>query len=304
MLCLYAIFTHIKCTAKRTVKCTEYSVNLPCLQDIFLYMLFYTIYGTYIPMDIRIYILNLKRSAHRRSFMENQLAGLEYTHTFIDAIDGKDMPISTFPTYNSRLRIQKYGRDLKNTEIATTISHLKALEYAQQDMKKYGNTWAVIVEDDITMLPSFVSALQALHTYPPDVHCVRLYERIKDTTKKPDFMGTHPRFAIHRHTYKNWGGALAYAVRMPAPHAYIHHNPVVLHKADKMLFGVPYADIHVYQQTPRSVRVTDTIPSDIEYDKKHRYVGIRNTLIRVYVPWIERLRRIKYICKHWRQYRR
>ena len=235
--------------------------------------------------------------------MQQQLAPLGVSYTFIDAIDGKNAPLSEFKAYNSTLRIKKYGRDLKNTEVATTLSHLKALKHAQHHMKKHGDRWAVILEDDSTILPSFISALNALDTYPEHVHCVRLYERVKNTHNAPDCMDKNPDFSIHRSTYKNWGGALGYAVRISAIQSYIRHNSIVLHKADKMLFGIPYDDVKLYQHRPRSVRVNDTITSDIGYGEKHRYTGIRNNIIRIYMALIERLHRIIYRCKYWREYR-
>lgn len=253
-------------------------------------------------MSIRIYILNLHRSAHRRAFMDAQIAPLGVAYTFVQAVDGRDMAISDFAVYNSRLRIKKYGRDLKNTEIATSVSHLKALQQAKKDMQKYGNQWAVVLEDDITLLPSFLSALQAVQTYPDTVHCVRLYKRIKDTIKSPDCTDTHPDFSISRSTYTNWGGALGYAVRQNAIDIYIKNNQSLLHIADKMLFGIPYHGVQVFQQTPRSVCVTDDIYSDIGYDRPHVYTGVRNNIIRITFRWREALYRWWYIITHIKEY--
>ncbi len=272
------------------------------LQAFFLHVLFCRLYDTYTSMDIHIYIVNLHRSNHRRDFMAQQLAPLGMPYTFVDAIDGKHTLLSDFPTYNSALRIKKYGRDLKNTEVATTLSHLKALQQAQQDMHKYKNTWAVILEDDITLLPPFLSALQTLQTYPQTVHCVRLYERIKDTHNHLDCMDTHPTFTLRRSTYTNWGGALAYAVRPHAIDIYIQKNQTILHIADKMLFAIPHHGLRIYRQTPRSVRITDDIDSDIGYHRPHIYKGIGNNITRLTFRMREGCQRWWYILTHINEY--
>lgn len=251
-------------------------------------------------MSLHIYILNLPRSAHRRIFMTQQLDALGVQYTFVDAVDGRDMAVSEFSGYNSAVRIQKYGRDLKNTEIATSVSHLKALSMAYHTMKT--QDWAVVLEDDITVLPCFTSALKTLETYPDTVHAVRLYNRVKDTTQTPDCMDESPMFRLKRSTYTNWGGALAYAVRVSAIPVYQNNNTSILHIADKMLFGIPYDGIRLYQHYPRSVCTTDGVVSDIGYDRGHVYKGVRNNVVRFVFRLREYVGRVWYIIRHMGQY--
>ena len=244
-----------------------------------------------------IFILNLKRSPHRKQHMQRQLDKIGMAYTFIESIDGKNVPLWDFPAYNSQHRIARFGRDLQNTEVATVLSHLKALKYAKAHMTKTDESWAIILEDDGTLDTKFKQSVQALDSLPPQVESVRLC----GYHIKPSHMPTDG-FVFCRSTYKHWFGAWGYAVRVSAIDKYTENALPIVHIADKMLFGVPAYDVKVYQMSPPTIYVTDTIPSDIEYTHQHAYKGIRNKITRLTFRIRENKNRWWYVATHIHEY--
>ncbi len=250
-----------------------------------------------IAMNIKIYILNLSRSPHRKTHMTEQLNNCPIPYTFVQAIDGKGKKIEEFEVYDSTIRICDFGLDLQPTEIATTASHLKAIQQAYDE----GNEWAVILEDDVVVLPTFYNALDSLNCVDESVEVIRLYNR----EKKPEFkdLTRVEDFSINRFNYKNWGGALGYALNRRAMKKYLDNAYPIVHKADKFIAGTPHFDVKVYQLSPRVLKTTDEIFSDIGYDRGgNKYKGFRNNITRVVSRIREGLMRWIYIIRHFREY--
>ena len=123
--------------------------------------------------QIPIYIINLKRNPERRLFIQRQLDALNLNYQFVDAVDKYDLE---FP--KDRVRIaQSLGIDesiLENKynavveherqqtanlgSFACLLSHIKVYDLI---IKNDVDT-ACVLEDDVTLLPTFLEVLQTV----------------------------------------------------------------------------------------------------------------------------------------------
>ena len=95
---------------------------------------------------IKIYIINLKRSAERRDEMirKMDLLGLEFE--FFDAVDGSEIPNEIMQKIHSRKQYKKiYGIEMKRGEAGCALSHLGIYKKIESDK----TDCAIILEDDI-----------------------------------------------------------------------------------------------------------------------------------------------------------
>lgn len=95
------------------------------------------------------YIINLDGSDTRWRSATAQLDKLNLSHVRVPAIDGRNRPLSDFPTYNSAKTRQRYKRDLNGGEIGCYLSHIRALNMFIES----GDDSCVILEDDFLSSP-------------------------------------------------------------------------------------------------------------------------------------------------------
>ena len=124
-----------------------------------------------------IYVVNLKRTPERRLHMQRQLDALGLEYEFVDAIDKYGLESKTYRKQAAQLLgidesliEKKYAAIVdhaktekkKNWEnanlgpLAVSLSHIKTYNL----MVKNGVEWACIVEDDATLLPTFLEVLR------------------------------------------------------------------------------------------------------------------------------------------------
>ena len=124
-----------------------------------------------------IYVINLKRTPERRLYMQRQLDLLGLSYQFIDAIDKVDLKspqywnrISHMLGIEKAVLEKKYAKiidrakiqESKNWEnaslgqLAIALSHIKVYDL----MVENGIDWACILEDDATLLPTFLKVLE------------------------------------------------------------------------------------------------------------------------------------------------
>ena len=117
------------------------------------------------PMNlsfITIYYINLDRNMGRKEYMENQFKkyGVINYHR-ISAVDGREMKNGGKVNYIST------AKNTNDAEIATTISHMKAIQKAYDD----GHEYALILEDDVSLsiIPYMKkSLLEIINDLPKD----------------------------------------------------------------------------------------------------------------------------------------
>lgn len=116
-----------------------------------------------VPMNlsfINIYYINLDKNTERKEYMENQFKkyGIISYHR-ISAVDGREM--------NGKIKYTSIAKNTSEIEIATTISHMKAIKQALNDGHKY----ALILEDDVSLsiIPYMKNTLlEIISTLPED----------------------------------------------------------------------------------------------------------------------------------------
>ena len=81
-------------------------------------------------MKVKIYIINLSRSKHRRKHMQKQLLQTNIPYVFVDAMMENKQP-NDFKNYNQNT-INITGKYLKTTEVGAFLSHTKAILQANK----------------------------------------------------------------------------------------------------------------------------------------------------------------------------
>lgn len=98
---------------------------------------------------MKVYIINLKKSENRRSYIERLLrpyASFLDFH-FIEAVNGRDFSeMQLSEMWNQKETYETYGRYMKNGEIGCALSHRKCYE----EILKQKDDMALILEDDIS----------------------------------------------------------------------------------------------------------------------------------------------------------
>ena len=159
-----------------------------------------------------IYVINLKRVPERRLYMQRQLDALGLSYQFIDAIDKFDLKSSQYCSRISRMfgidkavfenkyaqimcrtKMQE-GKNWENAglgQLAITLSHIKIYDL----MIKNNTDWACILEDDATLLPTFLKVLKITPKLDWDILLLANYsshlffEVIKDPIKHFRILG-------------------------------------------------------------------------------------------------------------------
>ena len=103
---------------------------------------------------MKILIINLKKSTDRKHNIEQQLKQLNISnYEFIEAIDGKELNRHLYDTTKAEKMLFKRinrSRPLLNTEIACTLSHIKAYERCLELQER-----CIILEDDVILTNQF-----------------------------------------------------------------------------------------------------------------------------------------------------
>lgn len=103
-------------------------------------------------MTISTYIINLDKDFKRREYVLELLQPYEFLSlNLIKAVEGKKLPESELNSkFDEALAYKRYGRDLNKGEIGCTLSHFECYKALLASENQY----ALIVEDDITILKS------------------------------------------------------------------------------------------------------------------------------------------------------
>ena len=111
--------------------------------------------------------INLERSTDRKIYMENILNNIDIPNTRINAIDGNILDINNLSNVNFKRELTKY-------EIATTLSHIKSINY----LKNLDGNYFMICEDDISFdnLAFFKKSLKDIINKAPKFDILMLYK--------------------------------------------------------------------------------------------------------------------------------
>lgn len=221
--------------------------------------------------------------------MSKQLNALKIEHTFIEAVNGKERQPEDFTEYDHNARMQLMGRAMTGTEVACTLSHLKAMRYAlTKGMKR-----VCILEDDGILKDNFLSQLQYAFQLPVEYEFLSLYNnKVKDTTQR----------TLKRSRYKQWSGALGYVVTHRAMEKLLQANRQVLYIADQAIMGRPEIDVKIWYLLPKAIKLSDELESDIGDLRNKRNYTVVNRIRRTKFQIKSWFRRLLYVVKHFREY--
>jgi GR25 family glycosyltransferase involved in LPS biosynthesis len=110
-------------------------------------------------------VISLEKAKDRRIKMQNQLLDLQIDGFIMDAVDGEKLSLEQL---NRRLHLPggyREGELFKPGELGCTLSHIKALEWAQDKNWPY----VIIIEDDVILAEDFLKRIKYLmKILPPD----------------------------------------------------------------------------------------------------------------------------------------
>ena len=112
-----------------------------------------------------IFVVSMARSVERRAHIAAQLAAQSLAFEIHPAVDARDLSEKTIRELLGEVALQPQpflGRRLTLGEIACGLSHLRIYRRMQRDHLDD----AVVLEDDVDLLPSFGSVLRALAAEP------------------------------------------------------------------------------------------------------------------------------------------
>lgn len=115
--------------------------------------------------------INLPSSIERREHIQQQGASIGITVQIVEAVSGKTLTDEQKQMYDSRKRESMYITHLTPNEQACVHSHRKALGTFLATTADY----AVVLEDDATFEPGFLSGIKHLTTSIPGWECCKLY---------------------------------------------------------------------------------------------------------------------------------
>lgn len=103
-------------------------------------------------------VINLERAKERRQKMQDQLLDLQIDGAIFDAVDWKSLEEMDL---NKKIWLPggyRYGEVMRPSEISCTMSHIKALQYAQSKSWPY----VIILEDDVVLAEDFKERIRFL----------------------------------------------------------------------------------------------------------------------------------------------
>jgi glycosyl transferase family 25 len=106
---------------------------------------------------LRIFVINLERSADRRETMRTQLDAMGLDYEFFPAVDGGAGEHLKFANYSDRLCLEAWRRPLVPGEVGAFASHY----LLWQRCKERGEP-IIVMEDDIEVSPRFADASRLL----------------------------------------------------------------------------------------------------------------------------------------------
>ncbi len=255
----------------------------------------------------KIYIINLARASDRRKRIKRIFSKYDLEITFVEGVDGRDMPMEFFEKHPYLNTYLQEDRPLSKGEWATALSHLNTLK--QLIDNNLDN--ALIFEDDVSISDDgFKKFAESLKYTPPNWDLIYFGYFLGNTGKKLPFktwllsytyswakellvdgglgpnrssLGLRKRFARQYNNYFSYAGyhygLHAYAVsRRLAEIVFAKWVPT--HRRSDYLMGIICAEEHeakcFISNTPYFNQNRDEFPPDVEgriLDQKGLYLN-------------------------------
>lgn len=221
-----------------------------------------------------IYYINLARETERRQRMETSLTQLGVLAERINAVLWKDLPLAEQQAlYSPELNQRQFHLPLIAGEMGCYASHIKAW----RQLLTSDAPCAVILEDDVRLMPSFLKVVQDIAVLPPRWDMVKLLGRRHGQTEK-----------IRRRVQLNETTDLIEYRKMPS---YAAGYVLSRQGAEKLLkhripFGRP-VDIDLRFWWEADLDILGVYPPAVALDETHQTSGIGKRNIRPdwFVGW-------------------
>ena len=149
-------------------------------------------------MDYSVFIVNLKKSIRRRSYMQKLCLNFGISPVFINAVDGNELSDTYInKIYNPEKSIKCIGRELAKSEIGCALSHKKIYEIIIKKNIKI----ALIFEDDIIFNYDLFNIINKLHILPSNWELILLGHHSSESRNKQSLISLWNRKKIDTKYY-------------------------------------------------------------------------------------------------------
>lgn len=200
---------------------------------------------------VNTYVINLKESVDRKSFMEAQLRFFpELEFEFLEAIDARDFSVEDINhVYDEELAKKILNRPMVKGEIGVVLSQLEAMKRISSN-RDYG----LIMEDDLLISAYLSESLTKAIDYIQDP-----YPRIVLFTAIPQYTIIDPieiNKLQNRHLFKVWKDAscaACYLINKPACDLIINEYPKIYNVIDNWGYFIQQNKIEIRAVVPHLV---------------------------------------------------
>lgn len=217
-----------------------------------------------------VWVVNLKRSVHRRQFIQAQLNILGLEHEIVEAVDGRELsPDELASCYSPSGSRELVRRELTPGEIGCSLSHLRLYQRQVDE----GHEQVLILEDDIVVEPSFLRVLATRDALPPDWELV-LFHRLNDPLVS--YWGSR-RFDDEFRSVKFASfadGTQSYLLRLSGAKKLLAHGYPVRMPADSLTGGWVKTGVRLYAMDPPCVREFSSGPAHSTMPENYPFHGL------------------------------
>lgn len=173
-------------------------------------------------------VINLPRAVTRRQAMTENLDSLGIEFEFLEATDWKDLTEQECSMVDTVERTRQGQKPLSKSMIGAVTSHRRALAR----LIASGDEMAVILEDDITVLPEFRDFLSTVENSQTSFDVIFLHRgRSKNPFVPLERMG---RYRLGIVKFSDWG-TQGYVITRSAARRYFEYYPKIVYRSDHSL---------------------------------------------------------------------
>ena len=196
---------------------------------------------------MKIIVINLARAVARRQAMAEMLRSLGMEFEILEATDWKELTEQDCLLVDTATRERQGQKPLSKSMIATVISHRRALV----QLLEGEDEMAVILEDDVTILPDFKDVLATVERSEIDFDVVFLHRgRLRNTFVPLKRIGQY-RLGIVK--FSDWGNQ-GYIITRRAARHYFSYYPKIVYRSDHSLHAYWENGLDTFSLDPPVVR--------------------------------------------------
>ena len=211
--------------------------------------------------NMPVYVLNLEHNPERKQYMQNILQGIPITYEFFPAVYGKEIK-NIDEVYDEKESLRILKRKLNMGEIGCALSH----RLIYKKMIDENISQALILEDDVSLLPDFYPVYRALSGKRIGNKVILLGTTVTKRMKKiwkEKLTDTHSMYLV----LNNYPGTYGYVIGLDAAKKIYYHNEKVFIEADRWKYYRRFSQIWLV--APSVVTVNEVFPSEIGSYLRH-----------------------------------